>query len=90
MRFLNEEEIIDIIVGKVHGTLANFDTSRKFQTQSIVSKRGFELDEEKIDELKGQSQPLKKYRQENKLVRTDAGQSKINLFYKLSILLIRY
>lgn len=80
VRFLNEEEIIDIIVGKVHGTLANFDTSRKFQTQSIVSKRGFELDEEKIDELKGQSQPLKKYRQENKLVRADAGQSKINPF----------
>ncbi|CAK9684510.1 DNA mismatch repair protein MutL family protein [Candida parapsilosis] len=82
VRFLNEEEIIDVIVGKVHGTLANFDTSRKFSTQSIVSKRGFELDEERLDELKSQ-QPLKKYRQENKLVRIDARQSKINPFLQV-------
>ncbi|KAI5970067.1 mlh1 [Candida margitis] len=79
VRFLNEDEIIDVIVGKVHGILSSFDTSRKFQTQSIVSKRSFELgDEESLDEFR--NQPLKKYRQENKLVRIDANQSQINPF----------
>ncbi|KAI5955303.1 mlh1 [Candida jiufengensis] len=79
VRFLNEEEIIELIVGKIHGILSSVDTSRKFKTQTIVNKRNsYELDEEKIDEFK--NQPLKKYRQENKLVRVDANQSKINPF----------
>ncbi|KAI5965564.1 mlh1 [Candida pseudojiufengensis] len=79
VRFLNEEEIIELIVGKIHTILSSVDTSRKFKTQTIINKRNsYELDEEKIEEFK--NQPLKKYRQENKLVRVDATQSKINPF----------
>ncbi|KAK6465845.1 histidine kinase-like ATPase [Scheffersomyces coipomensis] len=69
VRFLNEDEIIELIVDKVHLILSNVDTSRKFKTQSILSKRTTE---------ESSSQVQKKYRQENKLVRVDAQQSKIS------------
>ncbi|KAK6201515.1 histidine kinase-like ATPase [Scheffersomyces amazonensis] len=72
VRFLNEDEIIELIVDKVHSILSSVDTSRKFKTQSILSKRTSE--EENVSPI------VKKYRQENKLVRVDSQQSKISSF----------
>lgn len=114
VRFLNEDEIIDLVVARVHKILSSVDTSRKFKTQTIVTRRNNELEEEKLSfgdgsqsesNSQGASQgasqnasqnasqytnlgfvqtqeapPLKKYRQENKMVRVDASQSKINPF----------
>ncbi|KAL6452032.1 MLH1 DNA mismatch repair protein MLH1 [Candida maltosa Xu316] len=82
VRFLNEDEIIDVIVAKVHSTLSSVDTSRKFKAQTISLKRP--KDEENDDESQQKQQSLepslKKYRQENKLVRVDASQSRIGSF----------
>ncbi|CAI5759555.1 unnamed protein product [Candida verbasci] len=72
VRFLNEDEIIEIVVDKIHEILSNVDTSRKFKTQSIISQKRIN-DEE-------QQPVVKKYRQENKLVRVDSKQAKINAF----------
>lgn len=88
VRFLYEDEIIEIISAKVHQLLSSIDSSRKFKTQNILSSRQ-DL-KRSNDEFSGLSreytlneslsQPAKKYRQENKLVRVDAQQSKLNTF----------
>ncbi|CAX41971.1 DNA mismatch repair protein, putative [Candida dubliniensis CD36] len=81
VRFLNEDEIIDIIVSEIHTKLSSVDTSRKFKTQSIITKRRNSNEELEEHSLPKASQPsLKKYRQENKMVRVDASQSKLSSF----------
>ncbi|ABN66315.2 predicted protein [Scheffersomyces stipitis CBS 6054] len=93
VRFLHEEEIIELIVDKVHLILSSVDTSRKFKTQTILSNTG--TAKRPIDEFSALStQSQKKYRQENKLVRVDRQQTKLSAFiagqsetsYKESIL----
>lgn len=85
VRFLNEDEIIDVIVSKVHGILSSVDTSRKFKTQTVVTKRPNEEIDEGMELPRSQvTQPsLKKYRQENKMVRVDSSQPKISSFMQL-------
>lgn len=88
VRFLYEDEIIEKISAKVHQLLSSIDSSRKFKTQNVLSNRQ-DL-KRSNDEFAGLSredtlhqsisQPAKKYRQENKLVRVDAQQSKLNTF----------
>jgi DNA mismatch repair protein MLH1 len=76
LRFLHEEEIIELICDKVHDTLSQVDKSRKFKTQSLVSdyKRiGYDQDSASYPKNK-------KPRQENKLVRVDTNQSKISKY----------
>lgn len=68
VRFLHEEEIIEAVSTKVHALLTLADALRKYKSQSIVTKRP--LDED----------PASKKRQENKMVRVDSQQSKINSF----------
>ncbi|RCK59052.1 DNA mismatch repair protein MLH1 [Candida viswanathii] len=83
--FSNEDEIIDLIASKIHGILSNVDTSRKFKTQTVVTKRTNDEVDEEIELPRSQLiQPsLKKYRQENKMVRVDASQPKISSFMAL-------
>lgn len=88
VRFLNEEEIIEIISGKIHTLLTSIDSSREFKAQNTLSLRGdLKRPNNEYQPLSGEilhnqhsSQPPKKYRQENKLVRVDAQQSKLNTF----------
>lgn len=88
VRFLYEDEIIEIISAKVHQLLSSIDSSRKFKTQNILSNRqDLKRSNDEFSELSREytlneslSQPAKKYRQENKLVRVDAQQSKLNTF----------
>ncbi|WEJ94952.1 DNA mismatch repair protein Mlh1 [Yamadazyma tenuis] len=71
VRFLHEEEIIEVIVTNVHKLLTSVDTSRTFKSQNLNSKR------ERQEEVE-YSQVAKKYRQENKLVRVDVSQPRLN------------
>ena len=81
VRFLNEDEIIDTIVSEIHTKLSSVDTSRKFKTQSVITKRRNSDEELEEHQLPKTLQPsLKKYRQENKMVRVDASQSKLSSF----------
>ncbi|KAK6456700.1 histidine kinase-like ATPase [Scheffersomyces xylosifermentans] len=79
VRFLHEDEIIELVVDKVHLVLSNVDKSRKFKTQTVLSKTG--AAKRPSDEFSPLSEvAVKKYRQENKLVRVDAMQSKLTPF----------
>lgn len=76
VRFLHEEEIIEVITDKFHDCLSNINTSRKFKSQNLLadtkrSRPDFDNTGESVK---------KKYRQENKLVRVDTNQTKINKF----------
>ncbi|CAH2355214.1 DNA mismatch repair protein Mlh1p [[Candida] railenensis] len=85
VRFLNEDEIIDIVSAKVHSLLSKIDTSRTFKTQSVLTREkrsttGVSIGAETLAIEDIEKAPLKKYRQENKLVRTDAKQFKLHSF----------
>lgn len=67
--FLHEDEIIAWVSGKMHDLLSSRDVSRTFKQSTL--KRATEA---LIDEV-----PVKKNRQENKLVRVDALQPKLNM-----------
>ncbi|CUM62843.1 uncharacterized protein PRCAT00000401001 [Priceomyces carsonii] len=73
VRFLHEEEIIDVIREQVYDLLSNVDTSRKFTTQSVFLNKSSDRMNNSRDDPK-----LKTYRQENKFVRIDSNQSKIS------------
>lgn len=75
VRFLNEEDIVEVICQKVQGLLSNVDNSRTFKTQRVL----FDSDKRHLDESIS-LQATKKYRQENKLVRVDANQTKLSTF----------
>lgn len=75
VRFLHEEEIVEVVSGKVQALLSNVDSSRKFKTQGVL----FQSDKRPWDESIS-LQATKKYRQENKLVRVDAQQTKLTSF----------
>ncbi|KAK7680970.1 hypothetical protein QCA50_016023 [Cerrena zonata] len=77
VRFLNEEEIIDIICVKVHKVLSNIDSSRKFKAQGVLFDQS---DSKRLIDESISLQATKKYRQENKLVRVDALQAKLNQY----------
>lgn len=77
VRFLNEEEIIDIICAKVHKVLSNIDSSRKFKAQGVLFDQS---DSKRLIDDSISLQATKKYRQENKLVRVDALQAKLNQY----------
>ncbi|CAH6718971.1 DNA mismatch repair protein Mlh1p [[Candida] jaroonii] len=72
VRFLNEEEIIEIITTEIHSNLSKVDASRTFKSQALT---GFKRDREDSQSSEGSQ---KKYRQENKLVRIDASQPKLS------------
>ncbi|EGW30722.1 uncharacterized protein SPAPADRAFT_56707 [Spathaspora passalidarum NRRL Y-27907] len=72
VRFLNEDEIIEIIVNNIHSVLSSVDSSRKFKSQTIITKRKYQENEE--------PEPPKKYRQENKLNRSDGRQTKLTAY----------
>ncbi|CAR25752.1 hypothetical protein ZYGR_0A03210 [Zygosaccharomyces rouxii] len=94
VRFLHEEEIIEAISSKLNEELSKIDTSRTFKTSSIVTPQPLKETFESTKGPKGsvskaphtpvqnKQSPLgnsiKRY--ENKLVRTDASQSKITSF----------
>lgn len=84
VRFLYEDEIIGLISAKVHSILSNVDASRTFKTQSILTRQEKRTRENENDNVsltvdtKLTAPPVaKKYRQENKLVRTDSKQPKL-------------
>lgn len=74
VRFLNEDEIIEIVSAKVHKLLSSVDNSRTFKSQVLLSN-STKREQEDYD---SSSQKVKKYRQENKLVRIDSSQPKLN------------
>lgn len=76
VRFLHEEEIIEAISDKLHDALSKIDTSRKFKSQSLLS----ESKRQRVEAEAFSQATKKKHRAENKLVRVDASQSKINEF----------
>ncbi|GEQ70302.1 hypothetical protein JCM33374_g3978 [Metschnikowia sp. JCM 33374] len=75
VRFLHEDEIIEWISAQLHDVLFARQGSRTFK-QSTLKRQpdGIAMDEV--------TNANKKYRQENKLVRVDVTQSKINQFVK--------
>lgn len=75
VRFLHEEEIIQWICGHIHDVLASKNTSRTFRQSTL--KR--ENDPAAIDDVVAN---VKKYRQENRMVRVDVSQPKISAFVK--------
>lgn len=74
VRFLNEDEIIEIVTDLVQLTLSSHDSARKIPTQTVLSKPRTQPTEP----------PTKKYRQENKLVRVDASQAKLSFLVPTS------
>lgn len=94
VRFLHEEEIIEAISRKLNEELSKIDSSRSFKTSSILARQPLRDTSEGAHSFRGSvSKPphtpshtkvpitgsnLKIY--ENKLVRTDASQSKITSF----------
>ncbi|SGZ49909.1 CIC11C00000001224 [Sungouiella intermedia] len=72
VRFLHEDEIIEWVCGHIHEVLANKDNARTFKQSTL--KRD---NEQAVDEVVTN---VKKYRQENKLVRVDVKQPKISAF----------
>lgn len=94
VRFLHEEEIIEAISSKLNEELSRIDTSRTFKTSSIVTQQPLKETFENTRISKGsvskpphtpiqnKQSPLANSarRYENKLVRTDASQSKITSF----------
>lgn len=75
VRFLHEDEITEWVCGHMHDVLANKDTSRTFK-QSTLKREG---PDSKVDDV---VVAVKKYRQENKLVRVDSTQPKISSFVR--------
>ncbi|KAM9924850.1 hypothetical protein OXX80_011091 [Metschnikowia pulcherrima] len=75
VRFLNEDEIINWIGDKLHDVLSTRQESRTFK-QSTLKRQS---DGIIVDEVTNTN---KKIRQENKLMRVDASQSKINQFVR--------
>lgn len=73
VRFLHEDEIIEWICGHVHDVLESKDSSRSFRQSTFKRQSQNEVDD---------VVPVKKYRQENKLVRVDSQQPKISAFVK--------
>lgn len=67
VRFLNEDEVIEAISSKVHTLLSEVDNSRNFKTQAVLFDKRPE-------------EPPKKSRSDNKFVRVDASQAKLNSF----------
>lgn len=72
VRFLHEEEIIEWVCGGVHDLLSAQVSTRTFK-QSTLKRPS----DGGIDEV---ANTVKKYRQENKLVRVDALQPKLSSF----------
>ncbi|KAF7998811.1 hypothetical protein HF325_006343 [Metschnikowia pulcherrima] len=75
VRFLNEDEIINWIGDKLHDVLSTRQESRTFK-QSTLKRQS---DGIIVDEVTNTN---KKIRQENKLMRVDASQLKINQFVR--------
>lgn len=72
VRFLHEDEIIEHVCGHIHEVLACKDSSRTFKQSTLKRENDHAVDEVVAT--------VKKYRQENKLVRVDATQPKISAF----------
>ncbi|ODQ80501.1 hypothetical protein BABINDRAFT_170936 [Babjeviella inositovora NRRL Y-12698] len=71
VRFLHEDEIIELVTERVQEELMKTDNSRVFHTQSVLPMKRTE------PEI---STPVKRLRQESKLVRIDSSQVKISTF----------
>ncbi|CAN3359080.1 DNA mismatch repair protein Mlh1p [Diutina catenulata] len=72
VRFLHEDEIVDAVVAVVQAQLARVDTARSYAgQQQPLSKRS-------VPEAAAVA--VKKYRQDSKLVRVDAAQTKITKY----------
>ncbi|SJM84901.1 related to DNA mismatch repair protein MLH1 [Zygosaccharomyces bailii] len=96
VRFLHEEEIIEVLSSKLNEELSNIDSSRSFKTSSILTKQPLRENSEGIRSSvnngnvqkplhtlgHGKMSPYRSNLKvnENKLVRTDASQSKITSF----------
>jgi len=89
VRFLHEEEIIEMICDTVRSSLGNVDTSRTFMTQSLlpggktpISKTGFPMQTPQQSsgggsDTRGHFKSSAQRPHENNLVRTDAKARKI-------------
>lgn len=77
VRFLNEEEITELICDNLHDKLSKIDTSRKYKLQNLLTQPKHPREEEEVVE---NAFNKKKLRQENKLVRVDTNQTKLNRF----------
>ncbi|CUS22072.1 LAQU0S04e07580g1_1 [Lachancea quebecensis] len=89
VRFLHDEEIIEQIASQLADVLSNCDTSRSFKTTSIFTQKPVSIKEglgkphsQIINNLPVTPLGNKVKRQENKLVRIDASQTKITNFLK--------
>ncbi|GMM29384.1 mismatch repair ATPase [Martiniozyma asiatica (nom. inval.)] len=98
VRFLNEEEIIEFIIGELETKLGSLDSSRKFMAQQVLSDRGSTDDQRPNKKAKTNIRytelPLAKEKKsvaslnafrkpyEHEMVRTDYSQSTLNSFVK--------
>ena len=86
VRFLYEDELVDIICKEVNRVLLSADSSRSYSTQRVISKSseeyGKKRSSDKVFDWTALQKPL---RRENKMVRIDAQQAKLNSFLLKSI-----
>ncbi|KAM3161835.1 DNA mismatch repair protein [Lachancea thermotolerans] len=89
VRFLHDEEIIEQIASQLGDVLSNCDTSRSFKTTSIFTQKPVSIREnlgkphsQLINNIPVTPLGNKVKRQENKLVRIDASQTKITNYLR--------
>lgn len=81
VRFLHEDELVDIVCKEVNRVLLSADSSRSYSTQKVISKPSEDHSKKRTsDKVFDWSALQKPLRQENKMVRIDAQQAKLNLF----------
>lgn len=81
VRFLHEEEVVDLISARVQSALSEVDSSRNFQTQTLLPTP-IRL-ESFMSSPASPSTPTQKRPYEYKLVRTDAKQQKLTTLFKM-------
>ncbi|SCU89667.1 LAME_0E04852g1_1 [Lachancea meyersii CBS 8951] len=89
VRFLHDDEIVELVASRLEDALASVDTSRSFTTTSIYTPNPVSIREglgqphsHLINNMPVSSVTNKIKRQENKMVRIDSSQNKITNYLK--------
>lgn len=80
VRFLYEDEIIDLICVEITKQFNQMDSTRNFQSSQQINLKKNTINDEFIPPSQRLENPVKKIRYDYNLVRTDASQSKITPF----------
>ncbi|PFH55200.1 hypothetical protein XA68_10393 [Ophiocordyceps unilateralis] len=84
VHFLNEDEIIQAVCGRIDEELAAVDTSRTFTTQTLLPGASKPADDSPADTTPRVAVTGKRRRYSNELVRTDTSVRKITTMFGLA------